>query len=103
MADAILRGTSALKKTATKKKSETSKRRILLVDDHPLFRKGMMQLLDAQPHLKVCAEAENSGSALDAIRTKEFDLALIDVGLRVARTGSNLPNPSARNARTSRS
>jgi DNA-binding NarL/FixJ family response regulator len=78
------------KKTATKKKAGNEKRRILLVDDHPLFRKGMMQLLDTQPDLEVTAEAENSGAALDAVRAKKFDLAIIDVGLRGGANGIEL-------------
>ena len=53
------------------------KRSILLVDDHPLFRKGMTQLLDSQSDLQVQAEADNSGSALNAIRVKRFDLAVV--------------------------
>lgn len=81
---------SALKKITTKKKSEIGKRRILLVDDHPLFRKGMMQLLDMQNDLEVRTEAENSGAALDAVRKQKFDLAVIDVGLRGGANGIEL-------------
>ena len=70
--------------------AKTKKRAILLVDDHPLFRKGMTELLDSQADLQVQAEADNSGSALDAIRTKRFDLAVVDVGLRGGANGIEL-------------
>ena len=51
----------SLKTKPTQLAATAKKRRgILLVDDHPLFRKGMGQLLDAQPDLQVKAEAENS-------------------------------------------
>jgi len=70
--------------------AKTKKRAILLVDDHPLFRKGMTELLDSQADLQVQAEADNSGSALDAIRSKRFDLAVVDVGLRGGANGIEL-------------
>jgi DNA-binding NarL/FixJ family response regulator len=77
-------------KTTTAKNAEERKRAILLVDDHPLFRKGMMQLLDSQADLQVKAEAGNSGEALDAVRTCRFDLAVVDVGLRGGANGIEL-------------
>lgn len=61
-----------------------------MVDDHPLFRKGMMQLLDSQADLQVKGEAGNSGEALDAVRTRRFDLAVVDVGLRGGANGIEL-------------
>ncbi len=61
-----LRKSKTLKKIAAKKSLEPRRRSILLVDDHPLFRKGMGQLLDGQPDLQVQAEAENSAGALRA-------------------------------------
>ncbi|MGH7936746.1 MAG: response regulator [Chthoniobacterales bacterium] len=80
-----------MKKPATKLGADGQKKRaILLVDDHPLFRKGMGQLLDGQPDLKVRAEAENSAGALDAIRRHRFDLAIVDIGLRDGANGIEL-------------
>jgi len=79
----------ALKKSSPTKPDE-KKRAILLVDDHPLFRKGMMQLLDAQDDLKVRCEAGNSGEALNAVRSHRFDLAVVDVGLRGGANGIEL-------------
>lgn len=70
--------------------SKTRRRAILLVDDHPLFRKGMTQLLDSQSDLQVQAEVDNSGSALDAIRSERFDLAVVDIGLRGGTNGIEL-------------
>jgi DNA-binding NarL/FixJ family response regulator len=63
---------------------------ILLVDDHPLFRKGLAQLLDSQSDLEVQREADNSGSALDAIRARRFDLAIVDIGLHGGANGIEL-------------
>jgi DNA-binding NarL/FixJ family response regulator len=67
-----------------------TKRSILLVDDHPLFRKGMIELLGQEPDLDVCKEADNSGSALDAVRAQKFDMAIVDVGLRGGANGIEL-------------
>ena len=63
---------------------------ILLVDDHPLFRKGMIQLLGQESDLKVHAEADSSLAALAAIRRQKFDLAIIDVGLGGGTNGIEL-------------
>ncbi len=81
---------SEVKITAEKKKQAIRRRSILLIDDHPLFRKGMMQLLDTQPDLQVRGEAENSAAALDAIRAGGFDLAVVDIGLRGGANGIEL-------------
>jgi len=62
----------------------------LVVDDHPLFRKGMTELLGSQPDLEVTAEAENSHRALDAIRSRRFDLVVLDIGLQGGANGIEL-------------
>ena len=85
-----LRKSKTLKKIAAKKSPKSRRRGILLVDDHPLFRKGMGQLLDGQPDLQVQAEAENSAGALSAIRQQRFDLAIVDIGLRGGANGIEL-------------
>lgn len=72
------------------KKEETIRRSILLVDDHPLFRSGMKQLLDTQADLRVSGEAETSGDALNAMRSNRYDLAVVDIGLRGGANGIEL-------------
>ena len=61
--------------------SISKKRPILLVDDHPLFRRGMIELLGQEPGIEVRAEADSSATAFDAARRQKFDLAIVDVGL----------------------
>jgi DNA-binding NarL/FixJ family response regulator len=58
-----------------------AKKRILIVDDHPMMRQGLSQLVKTENDLAVCGEAETSREALDqAIRLKP-DLVLIDITL----------------------
>jgi DNA-binding NarL/FixJ family response regulator len=58
------------------------KYRILIVDDHPLFRHGIGDLINAESDLEVCGEADNSPSALEGIRNLSPDLVTIDISLR---------------------
>jgi DNA-binding NarL/FixJ family response regulator len=57
-------------------------RRVLVVDDHPLLRKGISQLIDHEPDLMVVAEAEDAHKAMTAIENAKPDVALIDITLR---------------------
>lgn len=56
-------------------------RRVLVVDDHPIFRHGITALIESEQDLTVCGEANNAGSALEAMRNHEPDIALLDVSL----------------------
>src|SRR5262249_22980556 len=53
--------------------------RILTVDDHPLLRKGIAALVNAEPDLKLVAEASNGKEALDAFRAHRPDVTLMDL------------------------
>ncbi|MFQ5852793.1 MAG: response regulator [Candidatus Binatia bacterium] len=53
--------------------------RILLVDDHALFRDGMASLLAEQADFEVVGEAENGGEAVEKARELEPDLILMDI------------------------
>ena len=55
--------------------------RVLIVDDHPMTRAGLVHLINHEPDLVVCAEAENAGDALDAVDACEPDLVLADITL----------------------
>jgi DNA-binding NarL/FixJ family response regulator len=62
-------------------KSKNSQKRLLIVDDHPMMRNGLAQLIDNEGDLKVCAEADNAGQAINAVSKQKFDLALVDISL----------------------
>ena len=62
-------------------KTKTSAKRILIVDDHPMMRTGLAQLIGNEPDLKVAAEASTAGQAIDLAAKHRFDLALLDISL----------------------
>jgi len=53
--------------------------RILTVDDHPLLRKGIAALVNAEPDLKLIAEASNGKEAIEAFRSHRPDITLMDL------------------------
>lgn len=62
-------------------KTQTEKSRILVVDDHPLFREGIEQMINRTPGLKVCGEAANNTEAMKAVAELKPDLVLVDISL----------------------
>jgi DNA-binding NarL/FixJ family response regulator len=61
---------------------ENPKKRVLIVDDHPIFRLGLAGLISEQPNLEVCGHAESAPLALEAMRNFKPDLVLLDLSLR---------------------
>jgi len=57
------------------------KSRVFIVDDHPLVREGLTNLMNGQNDLIVCGEAKNSAQAIDGIMKTRPDVALIDISL----------------------
>jgi DNA-binding NarL/FixJ family response regulator len=58
------------------------KSKILLVDDHPLVREWLASLINQQPDLAVCGEAESLQEALDYLGSGSADLAIVDISLK---------------------
>lgn len=56
--------------------------RIVIVDDHPMLRHGLAQLINREPDLEVVGEAEGAPEALDVIRTQKPSLVIVDISLR---------------------
>lgn len=56
--------------------------RILIVDDHPIVRRGIVAMINQEPGMSVCAEAEGYHQGLDAIRQQKPDMAIIDLTLQ---------------------
>jgi DNA-binding NarL/FixJ family response regulator len=58
------------------------KHRVLLVDDHPLVRRGLADLLDREPDLEVCGQACDVSEALAEVERTTPDLMVIDLTLK---------------------
>jgi DNA-binding NarL/FixJ family response regulator len=58
------------------------KSRIFLIDDHPLVREGLANLINGQHDLVVCGEAEDSAGAMTGIAKTRPDVALVDISLK---------------------
>src|SRR4030042_5902553 len=56
--------------------------RILVVDDHPLLRDGLIRLISRDPGLVVCGEAEDPNTALKQIAALKPDVAIVDLSLK---------------------
>src|SRR5258708_5857068 len=56
-------------------------RRVLLVDDHPAFRRGVAALISEEPDLVICGEASTAPMALEAMRRLKPDIAIIDISM----------------------
>jgi DNA-binding NarL/FixJ family response regulator len=63
--------------------------RFLVVDDHPIFRQGLVAVVQANPRYRVCAEAGTVAEALAAVEKQIPDIALVDISL-VGQSGLDL-------------
>jgi DNA-binding NarL/FixJ family response regulator len=68
--------------TKMTEESNNRKKRVLIVDDHPIFRFGLAGLITEQSHLEVCGHADSAPLALDAMRRLKPDIVLVDLSLR---------------------
>ncbi len=58
-----------------------SKKRIFIVDDHPIMRQGLAQLINHETDLEVCGEAADARAALTGVMDAKPDLVIIDISL----------------------
>jgi DNA-binding NarL/FixJ family response regulator len=57
------------------------KARVMLVDDHPIVRQGLANLIEDEEDLSVCAQVESAEEALAAMETARPDVIVIDIAL----------------------
>src|SRR5262249_41381781 len=62
----------------------TRKLKVLLVDDHPLVREWLTSLIDQQPDMSVCGEAEAIADAVKILKSATPDIAVVDLSLKEA-------------------
>ena len=56
-------------------------RRVFIVDDHPIVRQGLRRMIDLEPDLTVCGEAESERQARVLLRNLEPDVVIVDLSL----------------------
>lgn len=56
--------------------------RLLVVDDHPIVRLGIRQMIGAAPRLSISGEAESAAAAIEMVKGTRFDLAIVDLSLQ---------------------
>jgi DNA-binding NarL/FixJ family response regulator len=61
--------------------SAGERRRVFVVDDHPIVRQGLALLINREADLQVCGEAEEANGALDALDAMDPDIVVLDISL----------------------
>src|SRR5690349_9759515 len=69
-------------KLPSKLPARKQKSRVLVVDDHPIIRRGLADLINQETDLEVCGEATDAHQALDMVGTLKPDIALVDISLK---------------------
>jgi DNA-binding NarL/FixJ family response regulator len=59
----------------------SQKNKVMLVDDHPLVREWLANLINEQPDLRICGEASNAPQAFQKIGEEKPDIAIVDISL----------------------
>lgn len=62
--------------------AESSKRRVLIVDDHPIFRDGISQLINQEEDLEVCGGVSSAPQALTAVEELNPDMLVVDISIQ---------------------
>ncbi|HOD84407.1 MAG: Oxygen regulatory protein NreC [Planctomycetes bacterium ADurb.Bin126] len=62
-------------------KKTSGRRKILIVDDHPVLRQGIAQLIALENDMTVCGEAADAGEALKVAQETQPDVAIVDISL----------------------
>ncbi|MBN2736621.1 MAG: response regulator transcription factor [Spirochaetales bacterium] len=68
---------------------EIEKKRLIIVDDHPIVRQGITRLINYEQELMVCGEAGSAKEAIDLIEDLMPDLVIVDISLK-GRSGLEL-------------
>jgi DNA-binding NarL/FixJ family response regulator len=62
--------------------ADSTKRRIFIVDDHPLVREWLINLINQQPDLAVCGEAATAAEAIRAVPASNPEVAIVEISLK---------------------
>ena len=67
--------------TRRQENPSTPKKKVFVVDDHPIVRQGLAQMVNREADLMVCGEAEDASSVLQAIVNVKPDILIVDISL----------------------
>ena len=62
--------------------AQKTKKKVLVVDDHPLLRQGLAMLINQQQDMHVCGEAEEAHAAMQTITETRPDIIILDISLK---------------------
>ncbi len=68
--------------TNQQNKIAQKKARIIIVDDHPVIRQGLAELINHDKDLLVCGQAEDAPQAMDAVKKLNPDMVIVDISLK---------------------
>ena len=63
-------------------KPQPNKAKIIIVDDHPIVRQGLTELINHENDLVVCCQAEDASEAMEFIKESEPDIIIVDISLK---------------------
>src|SRR5712692_8331497 len=64
-------------------RQQTSERfRVVLVEDHPMFREQLAHLINKEPDMRICGEADNIRDALELLQSASADIVIVDLTLK---------------------
>lgn len=63
-------------------KSDEKEKKILIVDDHPIVRKGLAELISQEKDLMICGQAEDAPEAMKSIKALKPDMVIVDISLK---------------------
>ncbi|MCA9396875.1 MAG: response regulator transcription factor, partial [Candidatus Omnitrophica bacterium] len=75
-------GKKSEKKNSRENSLTIQKKQILIVDDHPLYRKGLTEYINEEHDFNVCGEASDSTEAMEAIKNLKPDAVTLDISLQ---------------------
>jgi DNA-binding NarL/FixJ family response regulator len=64
--------------------SASHRKQIMVVDDHPMMRAGLMQIINKQPDMEACGEAGSPAEAMNLLKNTRADLILVDISMKGA-------------------
>ena len=67
---------------SVKGSTQVKKKSVFVVDDHPLLRQGLALMIDREPDLMVCGEAEEAQAALKEVAARKPDILIVDISLK---------------------